>query len=53
MALLFAAGIMSLVWMAAITAFVLVEKLFPAGHLIARIGGIAMLGLALYLLIRR
>jgi predicted metal-binding membrane protein len=49
----FAAGIMSLVWMAAITAFVLVEKLFPAGHLIARIGGIAMLGLALYLLIQR
>ena len=53
MALLFAAGIMSLVWMAAISAFVLVEKLFPAGHRIARIGGAAMLGLALYLLIQR
>ena len=36
MALLFTAGIMSLLWMAAITAFVFVEKLFPAGQWIAR-----------------
>jgi predicted metal-binding membrane protein len=52
MALLFAAGIMSLLWMAAIAAFVLVEKLFPKGEWIARAGGMAMLGLALYLLVR-
>jgi predicted metal-binding membrane protein len=52
MTLLFAAGIMSLLWMAAITAFVLVEKLFPAGRGIARIGGVAMLGSALYLLLQ-
>ena len=50
MALIFAAGIMSLLWMAAIAAFVLIEKLFPAGQWIARAGGLAMLGLALYLL---
>jgi predicted metal-binding membrane protein len=31
MALLFAAGIMSPLWMAAITVFVFVEKLLPAG----------------------
>jgi predicted metal-binding membrane protein len=49
MALLFAAGIMSLLWMAAITAFVFVEKLFPSGQWIARAGGVAMLGFGVYL----
>jgi predicted metal-binding membrane protein len=49
MALMFAAGIMSLLWMAVIAAFVLIEKLFPKGEWIARLGGIAMLGLAVYL----
>ena len=49
MALLFAAGIMSFLWMAAISAFVFVEKLFPAGQWIARAGGVAMLGFAIYL----
>ena len=46
----FAAGIMSLVWMAAITAFVFIEKLFPAGRWIARAGGVAMLGFGIYLI---
>ena len=50
MALLFAAGIMSLLWMAAITAFVLVEKLFPGGQWIARVSGVAMLGFGIYLI---
>jgi predicted metal-binding membrane protein len=49
MALLFAAGLMSLFWMAAITIFILVEKLFPAGQWIARGGGVAMLGAGVYL----
>jgi predicted metal-binding membrane protein len=49
MALLFAAGIMSLLWMAAITIFVFVEKLLPGGEWIARISGIAMIGFAIYL----
>jgi predicted metal-binding membrane protein len=49
MALLFAAGIMSLLWMAAITVFVFVEKLFPGGRWIARISGVAMLGFGIYL----
>jgi predicted metal-binding membrane protein len=49
MALLFAAGIMSLLWMAVITIFVFIEKLFPAGQWIARASGVAMLGLAIYL----
>jgi len=49
MTLLFAAGIMSLLWMAVITVFVLVEKLFPGGEWIARSSGVAMLGFAIYL----
>ena len=50
MALLFAAGIMSLLWMAAITLYVFVEKLFPAGQWIAWISGVAMLGFGIYLI---
>jgi predicted metal-binding membrane protein len=52
MALLFAAGTMSRLWMAAITAFVLVEKLFPAGQWIARASGLVMIAFGLYLLSR-
>jgi predicted metal-binding membrane protein len=52
MALLFAAGTMSLLWMAAITAFVLAEKLFPAGRWIARASGLVMIAFGLYLLSR-
>jgi predicted metal-binding membrane protein len=52
MALLFAAGLMSLLWMAAITVFVFVEKLFPAGQWIARTSGVAMIGFSIYLLCR-
>jgi predicted metal-binding membrane protein len=49
MALLFVAGVMNLLWVAAITAFILVEKLAPRGELIGRLaGGILFLcGLAL------
>ena len=52
MALLFAAGIMNLLWMAAITFFVFVEKLFPGGHWIARVSGAAMLGFGALLLLQ-
>jgi predicted metal-binding membrane protein len=50
MALLFAAGIMSLVRIASITIFIFVEKLFPAGQWIARIAGVVMLGFGIHLL---
>jgi predicted metal-binding membrane protein len=43
---------MSLLWMAAITVFVLVEKLFPAGQWVARTSGFAMLAFGIYLLCR-
>lgn len=44
MALLFVGGIMNLVWIAALMLLVLIEKLMPAGPLVARVsGGILLL----------
>ena len=42
MALLFAVGAMNLVWVAALAAVVLIEKLFPHGVWIGRIGGLLL-----------
>jgi len=50
MALLFAVGIMNLLWMAVLTAFVLIEKLFPAGQWLARVSGLLLLGFGVFLL---
>ena len=50
MALLFVVGAMHLLWVAALTAFVLAEKLLPAGVLIGRIGAIAMIAAGALLL---
>jgi predicted metal-binding membrane protein len=50
MALLFAVGVMNLLWMAVLTAFVLVEKLFPAGQWITRASGVLMIGFGVFLL---
>jgi predicted metal-binding membrane protein len=50
MALLFAEGVMNLLWVAALAALVFVEKLFPAGSWLARAGGVAMLAAGAYLL---
>jgi predicted metal-binding membrane protein len=47
MGLLFAEGVMNLLWVAAIAVLVLVEKLFPAGPWIARIGGVVMVACAI------
>lgn len=49
MGLLFVVGIMNLLWVAAIAAFVLIEKLMPNGETTAEIGGVALLLLAAYL----
>ena len=43
MCVLFVVGVMNLLWVALLTAFVLVEKIGPAGPLVARAGGVAML----------
>ena len=42
MCVLFVVGVMNLVWVAALTGFVLIEKIGPAGVGIARIAGAAM-----------
>jgi predicted metal-binding membrane protein len=43
MCVLFVVGVMNLVWVAAMTIFVLVEKVGPAGRLVARAAGVAMI----------
>ena len=43
MTLLFAAGVMNLLWVAAITAFVLLEKVAPGGVWIGRVASAAMI----------
>jgi predicted metal-binding membrane protein len=48
MGLLFVGGVMNLVWVAAIAAFVLIEKAVPKGDLIGKAGGVVLIGLALY-----
>ena|SRR5437588_3224931 len=43
MCVLFVVGVMSLLWVAALTGFVLLEKIGPAGAAIARVAGAAMM----------
>src|SRR6185295_7262989 len=43
MCLLFVVGVMNLVWVAALTAFVLVEKIGPFGLIVARTAGAIMI----------
>jgi predicted metal-binding membrane protein len=42
MALLFALGIMNVLWIAAIAAFILVEKIMPSERLLSRLVGVAL-----------
>src|ERR687893_693370 len=42
MALLFVAGVMNVVWVAAIGGFILLEKVAPAGHRMGRAAGVLM-----------
>ena len=48
MALLFAGGIMNLIWIAGLAIYVLIEKVAPKGHLIARGAGVAMVIVGLW-----
>jgi predicted metal-binding membrane protein len=52
MALLFAVGVMNLLWVAGLAGFVFVEKLPPGGLWIGKIGGGVMLGLGVFLMMR-
>jgi len=44
MALLFVMGVMNLLWIAALTLFVLAEKVVPAGQVLGRVAGLFMIG---------
>ena len=52
MFVLFVVGVMNLVWVAALTAFVLVEKFGPSGTWISRAGGVSMIAAGLLFLMR-
>ena len=52
MALLFVGGLMNLLWVAGIAAFVLVEKLAPAGHWIGRAAGLLLIAWGAVALVR-
>ena len=48
MCVLFVTGVMNLVWVAALTAFVLVEKIGPSGVIVARVAGAIMIAAGIY-----
>jgi predicted metal-binding membrane protein len=50
MALLFVGGVMNVLWIAAITIFVLAEKVIPAGRTISRIAGLGFFAWGVWLL---
>jgi len=50
MIVLFAVGVMNLVWVAALTAIVLIEKITRQGVILSRITGIVMIASGIYLL---
>lgn len=51
MGLLFVAGVMNLLWVASITALVLIEKIAAGGHLFARIAGAVFVAAGVYMMI--
>jgi predicted metal-binding membrane protein len=50
MALLFVGGIMNLVWIVGLTTVVLVEKIAPYGHQVARVTGTVLVATAIYVI---
>jgi len=52
MLLLFAAGVMNIMWVALISIFVLIEKLAPRAEVIARIGGVVLIAAGVWMLAR-
>ncbi|HEY5048786.1 MAG TPA: DUF2182 domain-containing protein [Rhizomicrobium sp.] len=50
MALLFVAGVMNLLWIAALMIFVLAEKVMPGGHMLSRVAGVAAIVAGVWLL---
>ncbi|MBU1211290.1 MAG: DUF2182 domain-containing protein [Alphaproteobacteria bacterium] len=52
MALLFAGGLMNLVWIAGLAIYVLIEKVAPQGFWIARLAGFVLIAAGLYVVAR-
>ena len=51
MGLLFVLGVMNLLWIATLAAFVLMEKVLPAGHWVGRIAGLGLIAWGLWLIL--
>ena len=51
MALLFVGGVMNLLWVAAITGFVLIEKIAPGGDIIRRVSALLLIAWGVYTLV--
>jgi predicted metal-binding membrane protein len=51
MGLLFALGVMNLLWIAGISAFVLLEKITPANQLVSRLSGLLFIGWAAWIVL--
>jgi predicted metal-binding membrane protein len=51
MGLLFALGVMNLLWVAGISAFVLLEKITPANQLVSRLSGLFFIGWAAWIVL--
>ncbi len=52
MALLLVAGVMNLLWVAAIAGFVLLEKVAPAGDRLGRVAGVLLVGWGVWMIAR-
>ena len=52
MLLLFAGGVMNIYVIAALTMFVLIEKVAPFGQWTSRVSGVALIALAAWVLVR-
>ncbi len=50
MLLMFVLGMMNILWLAALTAFVMLEKAAPGGHLVGHLAGVGLVGWGIYLL---
>jgi predicted metal-binding membrane protein len=53
MALLFVGGVMNLLWVAAITIFVLIEKAAPYGQRVGRVCGACLVAAGVFLVFAR
>jgi predicted metal-binding membrane protein len=51
MALLFVGGVMNVLWIATISAFVLIEKIVPGGRLVSRIAGVGFVAAGAWLVV--